>query len=170
MFNWKARHRSLIRVLLIPRPQPGPACEHKKSWVTLVFGAAQRVSLKLQTINIPLSIGVWGEGREITGISLWMTLISENMRGNMRGWLEDNGFHWTDWIVKCSLEKQTSYISFCQDARKMARLSMITNSSATSNYNHSTLQCILYQDDNVFVIIILPNIHSPRNFMLTCSK
>ena len=41
-FNWKARHRSLIRVLLIPSPQPGPA------WPGL------RTQEKLS------NLGVWG--------------------------------------------------------------------------------------------------------------
>ena len=50
-------------------------------------------------------------------------------------------------------------------------MSMITNKQfgnikLQQTYNIS----IKDQDDNVFVIIILPNIHSPRNFMLSCSK
>ena len=68
---------------------------------------------------------------------------------------------------------KNKHLSFCQDARKITRLtglSMITNKHTVrqhhiiSNYNYTK-----DEDYNVFVIIILPNIHSPRNFMLTCS-
>ena len=58
-FNWKARHRSLIRVLLIPSPQPA---NRRKTESNLgVWGSAAPPNL--QTINIPLWIGVWCEGR-----------------------------------------------------------------------------------------------------------
>ena len=98
-FNWKARHRSLIRVLLIPSPQPA---NRRKTESNLgVWGSAAPPNL--QTINIPLWIGVWCEGRADHRDGWhWFQKI---LRGNMRGWLEDNGFHWTVSMVKFSTKQ-----------------------------------------------------------------